>query len=480
MLLPLASSLFLFGKGWRLRALALLASTALLPILVLSQTIMAGVGVLTALLGVSVLQGHRSRRLAIAVVAAIFVGSLVAVAQSPEVRAWALTIIGPENRLGHHVWLGRLPLWLWGTFMLRDVSLTGIGLNSFDAAIVNLYPDSLSTWPPTHAHNFFIQTALDLGVPGLLAFLGILGSLGYATAVGLRRTGDPNSRAILLGVAGGVWAYMVFGLLDTFTLGAKPGAAFWAMLGLTSALARLGCQPPATRRPGAWRLKAAIAAVAVGLVATAFLVPKVGGIFYLNLGTVQAHKALTEVRRGSPPPTGLMMAAKSNLERAVEVEQYSSHTYLLLGSLNGWLGDCPQSIAFLRKSVALGGDQPPGAEAIGRLHVLLAEEGRGSLTGAVDPNAPIFDRIVHRLAASLGVPRTPETKLARYRSISQMKSWWGPLSTYWEPYLQAAIVLNEEMNLPSQALDVLQKGATRARFKVPLQCYVSEVRQAVE
>jgi putative inorganic carbon (HCO3(-)) transporter len=41
-----------------------------------------------------------------------------------------------------------------------------------------LYP--FFTVPPdtdiAHAHNIFLQTALDLGIPGLVAYLALLGS----------------------------------------------------------------------------------------------------------------------------------------------------------------------------------------------------------------------------------------------------------------------------------------------------------------
>ena len=44
-----------------------------------------------------------------------------------------------------------------------------------------------------HAHNIFLQVALDLGVPGLVAFLWLLFGVGHAAFKAFRRCSDPCS-----------------------------------------------------------------------------------------------------------------------------------------------------------------------------------------------------------------------------------------------------------------------------------------------
>ncbi len=47
-----------------------------------------------------------------------------------------------------------------------------MGLNTFREVVFLIYPIGVSpTYNLGHAHNFFLQTALDFGVPGLIACL---------------------------------------------------------------------------------------------------------------------------------------------------------------------------------------------------------------------------------------------------------------------------------------------------------------------
>ncbi|MGB5060470.1 MAG: hypothetical protein WBO48_17355, partial [Candidatus Promineifilaceae bacterium] len=46
-------------------------------------------------------------------------------------------------------------------------------------------------------------------------------------------------RALVIGLAGSLAAYFVYGLLDTVALGAKPGFIFWMLLGVVAGSRRL-------------------------------------------------------------------------------------------------------------------------------------------------------------------------------------------------------------------------------------------------
>jgi len=43
-------------------------------------------------------------------------------------------------------------------------------------------------------------------------------------------------RTLVLGLGGGLFAHLVFGMLDAITLGAKPGIFFWMLLGIITGL----------------------------------------------------------------------------------------------------------------------------------------------------------------------------------------------------------------------------------------------------
>src|SRR5262249_45371462 len=134
----------------------------------------------------------------------------------------------------------RVEIWSRALLMLQDFPFTGIGLNTFPVVLQALYPPFLTGPDETipHAHNLFLQTGVDLGIPGLLAFLWILGLVWRcwlrawrtderaraAQGVGLLSAAtDWISRpAALAGVLAGITGHLVFGLTDAVTLGAKP------------------------------------------------------------------------------------------------------------------------------------------------------------------------------------------------------------------------------------------------------------------
>jgi putative inorganic carbon (hco3(-)) transporter len=127
---------------------------------------------------------------------------------------------------------GRQEIWSRALAEISDFPITGIGLNTFPVVTDLLYPffnTDINARVP-HAHNIFLQTALDLGLPGAVSFVGVL----VATAMALFRgwsSGHRAERPIIAGLSSGLLAHLVFDLLDSVTLGAQPGVLLWAMLG---------------------------------------------------------------------------------------------------------------------------------------------------------------------------------------------------------------------------------------------------------
>ncbi len=149
----------------------------------------------------------------------------------------------------------RIEIWSRAIYGIQDFPFTGMGLNTFREVVHVLYP--LFTISPdfdiAHAHNEFLQVGLDLGLPGLIAFISIyiiafwilfkiwIGSnnpsKGTADFTQLK---DPIlTKTLIMGLGGGLFAHLVFGMLDAITLGAKPGIFFWMLLGLISGLYNL-------------------------------------------------------------------------------------------------------------------------------------------------------------------------------------------------------------------------------------------------
>ena len=144
-----------------------------------------------------------------------------------------------EAMVGSISMAGRVEIWNRALYVIRDVPFTGCGLGTFRRIVRAFYPLFLT--PPdydiAHAHNTFLQIALDLGLPGLAAYLALLVAAG-ASCWRWARHGGPLARSVALGVAAGLAGLHVFGLTDTLSLGSKPGVAFWLALAVVASLGR--------------------------------------------------------------------------------------------------------------------------------------------------------------------------------------------------------------------------------------------------
>jgi putative inorganic carbon (hco3(-)) transporter len=129
----------------------------------------------------------------------------------------------------------RALVWPWALTAVQDFPYTGVGLGAFRRVAQRLYPLAV---PPgadiAHAHNILLQVALDVGLPGLVAYAALLllaASVGWQAA-----RWDARQRPLALGLLAGLVGLHVYGLTDALAPGAKPGLLFWMALGLLAAL----------------------------------------------------------------------------------------------------------------------------------------------------------------------------------------------------------------------------------------------------
>jgi putative inorganic carbon (HCO3(-)) transporter len=131
---------------------------------------------------------------------------------------------------------GRVELWSRALYAIQDFPFTGMGMGTFGYVMPVLYP-LFQVSPDVivlHAHDEFLQVAVDLGLPGLAAFLGIYLIAVWMLIAVWRRDTDSFRRAVALGLLTGVLAHAVFGLTDAVLLTAKPSVFWWALLGLAA------------------------------------------------------------------------------------------------------------------------------------------------------------------------------------------------------------------------------------------------------
>jgi len=133
---------------------------------------------------------------------------------------------------------GRLTYWRNTLAMIQDFPLSGAGIASYsqvfeDLYYFNIFPYSGMSY--LHAHNTFLAIAVDLGLPALILFCALLA--GFVIMVKRRfKIGRSITRPLMRGLACGLLAHHIFGLMDAFVLGTKFGAILWIFLGLVTAI----------------------------------------------------------------------------------------------------------------------------------------------------------------------------------------------------------------------------------------------------
>jgi putative inorganic carbon (HCO3(-)) transporter len=262
--LPLAAACLVAwvrARRWGIALLALAGLGLAGATLVLSQSrggwIGGGVG-LAALLTLAGLtsQRLRLRRLAWLVPLILVVGTLaVALAVGPHRTGEAIFGVSEtdvEDVVGQITLSGRVEIWSRALYAIQDFPFTGTGLGTFRRVVNLLYP--LFTISPdidiAHAHNMFLQVAVDLGLPGLIAYLALLWLAGVS-AWRVARLADPLARPAALGLLAGLIALHTYGLADALAPGSKPAVAFWMALGLLAGALNLIEAPHQDGRSGA-------------------------------------------------------------------------------------------------------------------------------------------------------------------------------------------------------------------------------------
>jgi len=128
----------------------------------------------------------------------------------------------------------REEVWMRAKMIIQDFPLTGVGMGIYSDVTDSLYPFAHVAIYVSHAHNIFLQIAVDLGVPGLLVWLAIWFAI-LTMAWQLYSSRDsffsPIGAAVLCSMA----AMGVHGMLDAVTWDTRPAIIVWGIWGLTAA-----------------------------------------------------------------------------------------------------------------------------------------------------------------------------------------------------------------------------------------------------
>lgn len=142
------------------------------------------------------------------------------------------------NSIADGTLASRLEVWQRGWLMVQDFPFTGIGIGTYNVVAHTLYPFFIAAPDEVvpHAHNQFLEVAVDLGIPGLMTYLGLLAVFAYSAVRAYRAANDASVRALIMGLVCGMIAHHVFGLTDAFILGTKPGLLMWIYFAMAAAI----------------------------------------------------------------------------------------------------------------------------------------------------------------------------------------------------------------------------------------------------
>jgi putative inorganic carbon (HCO3(-)) transporter len=169
MLAPVGLAMLVFpAVPRRLKVVAWPSTALMLLTVLLSQSRGAWMGLAASVLVVAAL---RDRRALVAIPVSLLGVALVIGRYGTHTIAEALLQSSTIPSAA-----GRMEIWQRAVYMMQDFPFTGVGLGMYGRVAAILYPFFLispdSNVP--HAHNVFLQAAVDLGIPGLVAFVGLL------------------------------------------------------------------------------------------------------------------------------------------------------------------------------------------------------------------------------------------------------------------------------------------------------------------
>ncbi|MEA3308680.1 MAG: O-antigen ligase family protein [Chloroflexota bacterium] len=147
-------------------------------------------------------------------------------------------VSSPNTLLNYGSLSGRAEIWQQAITVIQDHPLTGIGFDTL-VPIVHARYNTFRLTPDrnfAHAHNFYLQVALDLGLPGLMAFVAMLLLWFYMLWQVRWHAASTSDRALTTGLLFGTFAQLLYGFVDAIALGQKPGIFLWLYLGLGGAL----------------------------------------------------------------------------------------------------------------------------------------------------------------------------------------------------------------------------------------------------
>jgi putative inorganic carbon (HCO3(-)) transporter len=237
LLLP-AIALALWAPGRRVRWTAGAISVLLGLVLLLSQSRGAWIAAAGAL---AIMPWLRYRRWWTVVLALAVIAAILAVWQGPVVLERLLFPIAAGDEVSVNTLPGRLEIWSRAILLLRDFGLTGGGAGNFEQVVMTLYPPFFTSIMGGfgHAHNVYLQMAVDFGLPGLIVFvaflIGMAASLVVSTRLGKALPAEGSAASLAIGLFGSLLVVVIHGLVDAPLATPRVYVVVFVLFGMAAA-----------------------------------------------------------------------------------------------------------------------------------------------------------------------------------------------------------------------------------------------------
>jgi O-antigen ligase len=159
-------------------------------------------------------------------------------------RARSITVLSPYD--------DREQIWAEARREIKEHPWTGIGPGGFRVASRRAESESSSVFA-LHAHNLFLNTGAENGLPAVVLLLAFAGALTGATRRASRRAraaGLTGDRVLTLGVAAGALAIFAQGFVDHTLGNSVVHIALWGLIGALLVARRDAGRPVAAAAAG--------------------------------------------------------------------------------------------------------------------------------------------------------------------------------------------------------------------------------------
>ena len=218
--------------GWTLQAARILALVGTIVVFMTgSRAALAAVGI--ALVFALMLRGRRWLWLPGGVVGATVLLAVI----WPHVLQGLVGLLLQDETVDTKM-IARLDIWGSALSGIVDHPFTGTGLGVFNEIIPTRYPYQTVglSYSVSQAHNVFLDTALSIGVPGLIGLLLLLTGMVTLAVKDIVTVG--RSTPILAALIASAIVYVIFGVTDSLSFSTPSSLLLWLWVGSVALIVR--------------------------------------------------------------------------------------------------------------------------------------------------------------------------------------------------------------------------------------------------